>query len=104
MSSPSRGRVAYVVYELADTENVARFGRDKGQTRRFIGGWSEFEPSRTLSAPDLEFARLYFLETLDFFSDAEYRMRTGREKQAAERILSALPKNRKRITVSRRWG
>lgn len=28
------------------------------QTQRFIDDWTEFQPSRTLSVPDLEFVRL----------------------------------------------
>lgn len=94
----------YTVHALPDAESVARFGRDKDQMRRFAEDWTEFRPSRTLSVPDLEFVRRCFLEALDFFSDAEYRIRTGWEKQEAERVLSDLLRERKRITVSRQWG
>jgi len=94
----------YTVHALPDAENIARFGRDKEQIQRFIDDWTEFQPSRTLSVPDLEFVRLCFLEALDFFSDAEYRIRTDWEKQDAQRVLSGLLKDRKRITISRQWG
>ena len=43
---------------MPDTENVARFGRDIEQAQRFIDDWTEFQLSRTLSVPDLEFVRL----------------------------------------------
>ncbi len=95
---------AYIVDGLPDTESIARLGRAKEQIHRFAGEWIEFRPARTLSVPDLEFVRLCFLETLDFFSEAEYRLRTGWERQDAERVLAALLEDRKRITISRQWG
>ncbi len=95
---------AYIVDGLPDAECAARFGRPKAEMQRFIDEWGAFRPSRRLPVQDLEFVRHCFLETLDFFSDAEYELRTGWPKQDASRVLSALLKDRRRITISRQWG
>jgi len=95
---------AYVVDGLPDAECTARLGRTKAEIQQFIDGWSEFQPSRRLSVPELEFVRACFLETLDFFSEADYRLRTDWTKQEAGAVLSALLEDRRRITISRQWG
>ncbi|MHA6761927.1 hypothetical protein [Streptacidiphilus sp. PAMC 29251] len=95
---------AYAVDRLPDSDYVARFGRTKAELQQYIDEWGEFRPSRRLPVQDLELVRACFLETLDFFSDAGYEMRTGWVKEEAAQVLSAFLKDRKHITITRQWA
>jgi len=93
----------YVVDGLPDIDCVARLGRTKEEVQLFVDGWGEFTPCRKLVVPDLELIKSCFLETLEFFSDGEYKLRTGWEKGEAGAVFLALMEDRKRITISRQW-
>ncbi|MFJ5534658.1 hypothetical protein [Streptomyces sp. NPDC093261] len=94
----------YVVGELPDVDCVARLGRTKTEVYDFLENWGEFLGSRNLSVPDLELIRSCFAETLDFFSDTEYQMRTGWTKEESSTVFAGLLADRKRITIERQWG
>jgi hypothetical protein len=95
---------AYIVEGLPDVECVARLGRTKAEVQVFIDGWREFRSPRNLPVLDLELIKSCFSETLSFFSDAEYQLRTGWTKEEAGGVFSDLLEDRKRITINRQWG
>ncbi|MFR9797592.1 hypothetical protein ACL02U_17040 [Streptomyces sp. MS06] len=95
---------AHLVDGLPDAECVARLGRTKTELQGAVDGWAEFRPRRRLSVAELELVRSCFQETLDFFSDAEYEMRTGWTREDSAQVLGSLMRDRRRITIDRQWG
>jgi len=63
-----------------------------------------FEPLRVISVPDLETIKSCFFETLDFFSESDYRMRTGWAKEESRLVFGRILADRREITISRLWG
>ncbi|MCX4993733.1 hypothetical protein [Streptomyces sp. NBC_00568] len=95
---------SYVMGGLPDADWVARLGRTKVEVEDFLGGWGKFLPSRNLSVAELELIRSCFVETLEFFSDEEYKMRMNWTKEESSVPFAGLLDDRRRITIDRQWG
>jgi hypothetical protein len=95
---------AYIVDGLPDHECRARLGCSKAELQEEINSWRQFEPLRVISVPDLETIKSCFFETLDFFSESDYRMRTGWAKEESRLVFERILADRRAITISRVWG
>jgi hypothetical protein len=95
---------AYIVDGLPDQECRARLGCSKAELQEAINSWGQFEPLRVISVPDLETIKSCFFETLDFFSETDYRMRTGWAKEESRLVFGRILADRRAITISRLWG
>lgn len=94
----------YIVARLPDVDCVARFGRTRVEVQDFIDEWNEYVAHRRLSVSDMELVNSCLREALDFFSDDEYRMRTGWSKSDARIVYLSFLGDRKKITIDRQWG
>jgi hypothetical protein len=95
---------AYIVDGLPDSECRARLGCSKAELQDAVNSWGQFEPLRVVSVPELETIKSCFFETLDFFSESDYRMRTGWAKEESRLIFERILADRRAITISRAWG
>jgi hypothetical protein len=95
---------AYIVDGLPDRECRARLGCSKAELQEAIDSWGQFEPLRAVSVSDLETIKSCFFETLDFFSESDYRIRTGWAKEESRLVLGKILADRRAITISRLWG
>jgi hypothetical protein len=95
---------AYIVDGLPDHECRARLGCSKAELQEAINSWRQSEPLLAISVPDLETIKSCFFETLDFFSESDYRMRTGWAKEESRLVFARILADRRAITISRVWG
>ena len=95
---------AYIVDGLPERECQARLGCSKAALQEAIDSWRQFESLRAISVPDLETIKSCFFETLDFFSESDYRMRTGWAKEESKLVFGKILDDRRIITASRLWG
>lgn len=95
---------AYIVDGLPDRECRARLGCSKAELQEEIDSWGQFEPLRAISVPDLEIIKSCFFETLDFFSESDYRLRTGWKKEESRLVFGRILADRRAITIKRLWG
>jgi hypothetical protein len=95
---------AYIVDGLTDDECRARLGCSKAELQDAINSWGQFEPLRVISVQDLETIKACFFETLDFFSESDYSMRTGWAKEESRLVFEGILADRRAITIRRVWG
>jgi hypothetical protein len=95
---------AYIVDGLPDHECRSRLGCSKVELQEAINSWGQFQSSRVISVSELETIKSCFFETLDFFSESDYRMRTGWAKEESRLVFEKILADRRVITIKRVWG
>lgn len=93
---------AYIVDSLPDEECIARYGFSKVGLQKCIDTWNDFSLRRNVDVRELELVKACMFDTLDFFSESDYRMRTGWSKSEARVLFSFLLEKRRAITRSRK--
>ena len=58
---------------------------------------------RNLDVLHVELIRASWFEALDFYSDAEFKLRTGWLKDDAKSLFLAFIRDRRELTIQRQW-
>ena len=94
----------YTMCLLPQAEYVTRLGRPPDEVNRFIHAVREMPLTGSVSVADIELLKNSFVESLAFFSPAEYEMRTGWTLEEARQYFETFMIERRRVSIERLWG
>jgi hypothetical protein len=89
---------------LPQVEYIIRLGRAPDEVNRFIYAVRKMPLTGGISVADIELLKNCFVESLSFFSPAEYEMRTGWTLEEGRRYFEMFMAERRRISIERQWG
>ena len=89
---------------LPEEEFITRLGRSPAAIGDFGQATRKLPLISSISVEVLELLKSCFVETLFFFSAAEYEMRTGWTRDEGHRFLGTLMAERNRMSIERQWG
>lgn len=94
----------YALHRLPAEEFALRLGVTEARLQEVVRDWVTSELSRNVAVEDVELIRASWFEALDFFSDADFDMRTGWSKEEARSLFQQFRSERRALTIARQWG
>lgn len=94
----------YALHRLPDDEHRLRLGVDKDELRRVIDRWQTGNLLNHLDVRQVELIRASWFEALHFYSDREFHLRTGWQKEECRLLFDVFIEDRRKLTLERQWG